>query len=75
MQIHELIFPFTRSGRNFALKYNVRDPNLKKYVTVYTQYEKEGWNIDKFKEVYSMYGKIKGVPANIDSFNKYGILD
>ncbi len=75
IQIFELFFPFTRYGRNYKLKFNIRDSKLKKYVTIYAQHEIGNWNIDKFKEVYSIYGKIKGVAVSTDSFNKYGLLE
>lgn len=75
IQIFELFFPFTRYGRNYKLLFNVRDAKLKKYITIYAQHEIGGWNIDKFKEVYSMYGKMKGVATSTVSFNKYGLLE
>jgi hypothetical protein len=75
IQIFELFFPITRYGRNYKLLFNVRDAKLKKYITIYAQHEIGGWNIDKFKEVYSMYGKMKGVATSTVSFNKYGLLE
>ncbi len=68
IKIVMLLFPFTHFGTSYKLV--VETKKGIKYHVLIQQYEVGDWNLDKFKDALTLYGKRKGVPVSPQSYSR-----